>query len=183
MLPENQAERIGGWDKGSGGLKRWIWGGALEETGLWSFSVVTTTGKKKTSRNQNKWKRLGEDIGGRMQKKNSPEILVQLSLLQAAPEHTVGPLREQYKMATKQEDIPSCKQDVRMTRLESWVYNFLCTFQLLLMTQFACVLSTHPGVAVGRSWPMAECLCWVFVVDLQARMIRNVPAKAPEMRR
>lgn len=36
-------------------------------------------------------------------------------------------------------------------------------------------LTVHPGVTVGRSGPMAESLCWIFVVDFQAGVVCDVP--------
>lgn len=62
-----------------------------------------------------------------------------------------------------------------MAGLGGWAHSLLSVLQLL-MRPFACVWSTHPGIAVGGSRPVAERLCWVFVVDLQAGVIRNAPA-------
>lgn len=144
-------------------------------------------------------KEIRDDIGGRMNKENSPEMQVQLSLsklhqsTQARPNRR--PLGEQYKTPTRQikkrqGDIPSLdsKQDVKMTRIGGWAYNSLCNRAgrlsatavnktILFTSVFVSMLSTHPGITIGRSRPMAERLCWVFVVDLQAGMIRNVPVR------
>lgn len=36
-------------------------------------------------------------------------------------------------------------------------------------------VAVHPGIAVGRSGSVAESLRWVFVVHLQAGVVRDVP--------
>lgn len=97
-------------------------------------------------------KEIRDDIGGRMNKENSPEMRVQLPLsklhqsTQARPNRR--PLGEQYKtparqIKERQGDIPSldCKQDVKMTRIGELAgltilsATELVVFQLLLLRQ------------------------------------------------
>lgn len=145
------------------------------------FSLVTSAGTEKVEEEQRK--RFGTTPGegdGRY-----IEFICLLCKPNQSPQ--AGPLREQYKTPAAQikrwgGGIPSYKQDVRVAGFGGWTLSLLCVLQLL-MRPFACVWSTHPGIAVGGSRPVAERLGWVFVVDLQAGVIRNAPASERGQRR
>lgn len=57
----------------------------------------------------------------------------------------------------------------------AWGTHWGMSQRMLTITAGMCHLIVHPGIAVGRSGPMAERLCWIFVVHLQAGVVCDVP--------